>query len=153
MGTRRFRRYDVDTAELAKACTVLAIALPVRVVLRSFKYRSGRYTGTRGGKHVITLDAMLSPRKANRILWHELTHAAQVERLGGYERWNERWWNEMRHQGLTREQALRAETRRYSQTPLEQEARDNERLHRRGRLVRRRRRSRSALAPLRLPRL
>jgi hypothetical protein len=53
------------------------------VLVRRYKHLGGRYIGLRNGVHRIGVASGLSARSASRMLWHELTHAAQVERLGG----------------------------------------------------------------------
>jgi hypothetical protein len=144
-GRRRSRtRFRVLQACVDDAGRQLGLTMPVRVLVRSYRHLSGRYIGLRDGVHHIGLASDLSARSASRVLWHELTHAAQVERLGGHAAFTKRWWAEMKAAGLTTRQASRAETRGYGRTPLEREARANERRHRRLALAARRGRLRAA---------
>ena len=127
-------RYDVDTEAIDRARKLLGIAGPVRVAIRRFTWGSGRYVALRNGTHHISVASDLSPRAASRTLWHELTHALQVETLGGEVAFTQQWWAEMDALGLSRHDAARARGRRYARAPLERAARANERRHREVRL-------------------
>jgi hypothetical protein len=138
-GARRRRtRFRVDHERVDEAARQLGLTMPVRVFVRGYAYYTGRYIGLRDGVHHIGVSSFLPARLASRALWHELTHAAQVERLGSDAAFTTRWWAEMAAAGLTRRQASRGEGRAYDRTPLESEARANERRHRRVRLAARR---------------
>jgi hypothetical protein len=124
------RMYVVDRDALRGAPAMLGIVLPVRVFVLRYTWVGGRYIDLRNGEHRIGVASDLSAALASRTIWHELTHALQVERYGDVAVFWESWWAEMREAGLTRRQAQRAEGRRYRRTRLEAEATANERLHR-----------------------
>lgn len=124
------RVYKVNSEAVGEASAMLGLALPVRVFVRRYDWLGGRYIDLRDGVHRIGIASDLSPSRASSMLWHELTHALQVERLGSAAAFRELWWSDMQAAGLTRQQAQRAEGRAYRRTPLEAEANANERLHR-----------------------
>jgi hypothetical protein len=125
---RRSRtRFRVLHERVDDAARQLGLTMPVRVFVRGYRHYTGRYIGLHDGVHHIGVSSYLPARLASRALWHELTHAAQVEQLGGEAAFTTRWWAEMAAAGLTRRQASRGEGRAYDRTPLEREARVNER--------------------------
>jgi hypothetical protein len=130
-------RFDVDDAAVDQARQQLGVRLAVRVLKRRYVHKTGRYIGIRCGVHYIGVDVGLSPAEASRVVWHELTHAAQAERYGGLRAFDRQWFAEMQQVGISRVQATRAQGRRYDSTPLEREASANERHHRKLRLTRR----------------
>jgi hypothetical protein len=93
--------WRVDDAALARACDHLGIKVPVRVRRMPGRGLRGRYHGIRLAPdaprdpavfgllsdaeltalmhHQITVATRLTPSVASRVLWHELTHAAQFE--------------------------------------------------------------------------
>src|SRR4051794_3577526 len=75
-------RYDVDPTALDAAREQLGLHDDVRVTRHRYEHKEGRYIGWKDGVHRIGLDAGLSPRFASRVLWHELTHAAQSRAAG-----------------------------------------------------------------------
>jgi hypothetical protein len=94
--------WRVDEAALARACAHLGIDVQVRVRRMHGRRLRGRYHGIRLAPdaptdpavieamtddelaaqihHRITVATRLTPSVASRVLWHELTHAAQYER-------------------------------------------------------------------------
>jgi hypothetical protein len=130
-------RFDVDDAAVAQASQQLGVTLPVRVFKRRYAHATGNYLGIRDGAHRIGVHCELASAEASRVLWHELTHAAQAERLGGSDAFDRRRNDEVHAAGLTRQDAARAEGARYEQMPLEREALANERRHRQLHLTRR----------------
>ena len=75
-------QYTVELCSLDAARSKLRIRRPIRVIVTAEQGRSGSYEAQRDGHHHITVNPNLSPLQASRTIWHELTHAAQVERLG-----------------------------------------------------------------------
>ena len=93
--------WRVDEAALARACAHLGIDVEVRVRRMHGRGLRGRYHGIRLAPeapldpaviatmtddelaalmhHHITIAVRLTPEDASRVLWHELTHAAQYE--------------------------------------------------------------------------
>lgn len=75
--------WRVDHAALRDACDLLGLKLPVSIRFNSRVGKThGNYTFRRGG-HDIMLKAYRTAEQASETLWHELTHALQVERGGG----------------------------------------------------------------------
>lgn len=75
--------WKIDRAALRDACDLLGLKLPVSIRFNSrFGNTHGNYTFRRGG-HDIMLKSYRTADQANETLWHELTHALQVERGGG----------------------------------------------------------------------
>jgi len=70
-------RWSVSGIE--EALRLLEIAQPVEIKFSQGTRRIGchRYFP---GRHSITISRFLTAEAASRVLWHELTHAAQVER-------------------------------------------------------------------------
>ncbi|MEA2493269.1 MAG: hypothetical protein QOJ29_1180 [Thermoleophilaceae bacterium] len=135
-------RFSVAHDSVQQAAHMLGLTHRVRVYVRRYEWLGGRYIALVDGEHRIGVASDLSAREASRALWHELTHARQVEQLGGAEEFSTRWWREMSELGLTRVEAALADSRRYRSAPLEAEAKVGERNHRRlslARPVRRRR--------------
>jgi hypothetical protein len=125
----------LDLEAVNDARSALGIKAPVAILIRAYTHLDGRYIGFKGGAHRIGIDRDLPARVASRVVWHELTHASQVERLGSLGDWAARWDGEMKALGLTKQQSSRASARRYNRAPLEREARANERRFRRFRLT------------------
>ena len=124
-------RFEVDEDAVAQASLMLGLKHPVRVFVRRYEWGLGRYIAFIDGEHRIGIASDLSPRKASQVLWHEMTHAHQVERLGSKQNFDGVWRQQMHALGLTRKQAARATGRRYRRAPLEREAEQHERNHRR----------------------
>jgi len=61
---------------------MLGLALPARMFVRRYEWRGGRDIDLRDGVHHVGIAHELPPSTASRPLWHELTHALQVEQLG-----------------------------------------------------------------------
>jgi hypothetical protein len=76
-------RYEVDQMAVARAAAILGLQYRVRVLVRSYAWGTGRYIGFSDGEHRIGVAADVTARRASRVIWHELTHASQVERCGG----------------------------------------------------------------------
>jgi hypothetical protein len=76
-------RIDRDAVDNARGR--LGIKQPVDVLIRRFRDGEGRYTGMRNGRHVLTVASDLGPFAASLKIWHELAHAAQAERMGGFD--------------------------------------------------------------------
>lgn len=80
------QNFDVDQDALEQARAHLELEHPVNInlvphaVQQSGGYYSGRYQGIQNGAHNIDLVNWVKPETADRLLWHELTHAAQHER-------------------------------------------------------------------------
>jgi len=108
-------------AAIEQAREILQISKPVKVYVRTYKNRSlfGRYCGERDGAHVISLPSDLRAATASRALWHELQHAAQAERLGGFEAFEATVKQEEKD---FRVDGSRGSDRRYNRMPLERDA-------------------------------
>lgn len=84
--TSAVQNFDVDPDALEQARAHLELEHPINVnlvphaVQQSGGYYSGRYQGIQDGAHQVDLVNWVKPDTANRLLWHELTHAAQHER-------------------------------------------------------------------------
>ena len=145
-------RFEVDQDAVAQAARMLGLRHPVRVFVRRYEWGLGRYIALIDGEHRIGVAADLSPGMASRVLWHEMTHARQIERLGGQRKFDAVWREQMRGLGMTPMQAARATGRRYRRAPLEREAEQYERNHRKLALARSvgtgRRRSASGVLPV-----
>lgn len=85
----------------------------------------GRYVARNAdGRHRLSLSRKLPVREADFVLCHELTHALQVQRLGGVKEFVREWTREMREVGITTS-VLRSgsfDLATYNSTPLEAEA-------------------------------
>lgn len=76
-------RWHLDHGAIREACEYFGLDWPVDIKLTG--RQGGRYGAhtiypNRHG-HFITVKRWLSAEQASRTLWHELTHAAQVERV------------------------------------------------------------------------
>jgi hypothetical protein len=136
-GLRRTRGYAIDQQAVERARQELGIRAPVHVLFRAFRVLDGRYTGLKGGRHVITLSSDLPQRLASRTLWHELEHARQSQELGGHKQFRERVRLESRAAGWPARRGL-LRGWRYNRMPLERQAIRVERRYRRRRLTKRR---------------
>jgi hypothetical protein len=81
--------WRLDANALERARRTLNLKLPVIVTTNS---REGDTNGTyefqaRQQRHKVMLKSYLTPESASRVLWHELTHAAQAERAGSFVKW------------------------------------------------------------------
>lgn len=109
-------RWSFDLDAIRQACEFLGVR--ERVVVGCAEYANGRWGGMYswderlGGVHKIRVKRAASAEGAGRILWHELTHAAQRERDG----------RSAGTRTIRREQGLEA----YRSHPAEVEARHNE---------------------------
>lgn len=81
--------WQVDARKLRRACDLLGLRKPVEVQLTYLDHQEGRYLllDQARGCHRIQLDARLPIQRASWALWHELTHALQLERLDCSHRW------------------------------------------------------------------
>jgi hypothetical protein len=89
--------YHINHAAIRDACEHLGVKLPVKI------RQHGRVGNTHGNHrfngsfHNIMVKSYLTPEQASHTLWHELTHAMQVERSGGTK---ESWSRECRAQSI-----------------------------------------------------
>lgn len=84
--------WKIDKKQVKTACKELGVEAKVRFKLESqIKLQRGvEYAGIYWWypkRHLIelVLPHTVSPGRASEVIWHELTHAAQDERLGRYE--------------------------------------------------------------------
>ena len=71
--------FDVDAIE--HAARELGVTSPV--VVGAVEYRRGRWGGmhrVERGEHRISVPRWQTPEEASRVVWHELSHAAQHDR-------------------------------------------------------------------------
>jgi hypothetical protein len=73
--------YRIDPDGLRRACNYLGLEADVKLLIRKTK-ALGRYVAWRDGVHIISLNSRMTPGDADLVVWHELTHARQVERCG-----------------------------------------------------------------------
>lgn len=78
-------KWQVDQRALESAMKKLGVTWKVRITRTSSRSKLGahrlRYREpAHRPQHSITVDKLVSPTEATRILWHELAHAAQAER-------------------------------------------------------------------------
>lgn len=74
--------WQVDPLALSRAELRLGLRHGVRVSIRNLREDAGRYNGVRDRLHQITLDNQQCVWQAGVALWHELTHAQQLEQEG-----------------------------------------------------------------------
>src|SRR5690242_3638277 len=99
--------WKIDKAKVKEACKELGVKSKVRFKLEPrIQYQNGiEYAGMYWWyprRHLIelVLPHTVSPGRASETIWHELTHAAQDERLGRkefrkqYDLENQYAWNE-----------------------------------------------------------
>ena len=123
-------RFRQNRKAVERAAQDLGIVHEVKVFVREYKHGLGAYSGFRDGSHRIGIDWRMPHRAASAVIWHELTHVAQIERLGGAEAFYAQRERERVAAGLSPEDEYRAERRAYRQMPLEREAHESERRHR-----------------------
>lgn len=73
--------WDFDLPAIERAAVALGVTQPVAVGCAN--YARGRWGGMHSferDEHRIRVARWLSPERASRLLWHELTHAAQRDR-------------------------------------------------------------------------
>lgn len=75
-------KWKVDPEALELAELRLSLQHPVKVRVAPLAKETGRYRGLKDGKHQITLDKHQCAWEAGASLWHELTHAQQLEQDG-----------------------------------------------------------------------
>src|SRR4051794_32581654 len=85
------RRFRVNADAIANAVRRLALQHPVVISVVEMGTFDGRYVGFRDGTHRISVRKRSSWRRASATLWHELAHARQAERLGGFDGFDARW--------------------------------------------------------------
>jgi hypothetical protein len=84
--TAPIQKFDVDPDAIEQARAHLGLEHPVNINLvpqaisQSGEYYSGGYRGMQDGAHRFDLVSWLRPETASKLMWHELTHAAQYER-------------------------------------------------------------------------
>lgn len=77
-------RWSFDLDAITRACELLGVR--ERVVVGCAEYPNGRWGGMYtwderlGGQHKVCIVRAATAERASRLLWHELTHAAQYER-------------------------------------------------------------------------
>lgn len=117
----------INPAALAEARGILGVRGMVRVTtpLRlSSVFTLGQYAGIDiTGFHVVQADHSLSPSRLHRVIVHELVHAAQCEREGGWHRFVAEYDRQLADHGLN-PQAVRDEAyfQAYRAIPFEREA-------------------------------
>ncbi len=81
VGRPRCQRWSFNEAAIIEALEILDIRRTVVLRIVNARNHSGmhRFHLGRGGYHSITVHAGESASEVGRILWHELTHAWQVE--------------------------------------------------------------------------
>jgi len=105
----------------------LGLTSPVRVTFVKYGPMSdqgGRYVRLGETGHRLSVCGHATPREASSILWHELAHAVQVERLGGHRLFEQLWARELREAGISWRQLRESaySVRAYRSMPLEREA-------------------------------
>lgn len=70
--------WSLNAEAIEKARQQLGLRMPVKVDLVQGTH--GQYHGTVNGQHEIDLVSWLNPESASKQLWHEMTHALQLER-------------------------------------------------------------------------
>jgi len=130
--------WRLDDDMLAAAVKHFGLVRPVYVRRSKGVRLLGAYKGTRLGcqlnaaaepvttYHYITVSARLTDDQASRVLWHELTHAAQAERDPLFHKKYQTALRDSRAKSTQRSGAAHA---RYESLPWEVEARKNEGLH------------------------
>jgi hypothetical protein len=121
-------RLVIDYDALRVAESDLGLTLPARVTWEKLRARQpnatvlGRYNGIDvfHPMHRIALNPNARAARCNATLWHELTHALQAERLGGYARFDSEYSRQLKALGIHPGHADYYE--RYTSIPLEQEA-------------------------------
>lgn len=76
-------RWEFDVPAIEAAARSLGLRRPVTVGCA--RYLSGRWEGMHiyaNERHEINVSCSLTADKASRLLWHELAHAQQRERIG-----------------------------------------------------------------------
>ena len=98
---KRGSRWQIIPANMEKATKQLGINKPVKVLSRAMEHWEGRQPGINDqGEYVITLNSKLRSDCASRILWHELIHVVQSERLGE-EKFDAQYDEELEAAGFT----------------------------------------------------
>lgn len=122
--------YVIDYDAIDEARGILDIKCEVEIWWRYMRYASGRYHHRPNGKHRITISNWFKyyPLDASQILWHELTHAQQSERLGGGDAFADQYWAEFDEAGISRTAINYGKPldKRIHEIPLELEAIANE---------------------------
>ncbi len=121
---------------LREACAALRMSSAV-ARLTNLRRFGGRYVGIRNGRHSITVSKVCgwAPGEASRVLWHELAHARQVERIAreqrcslgdAFARFEALWFEQMVAAGITLAMLRRGEydLATYNSTALEVDAND-----------------------------
>lgn len=87
VGSGQPARWEIDRTALKRACAMLGITWEVKITRTTARGRTGSWTMSperhTAKVHRITANKLSDLETANRTLWHELTHAAQCERVGG----------------------------------------------------------------------
>lgn len=124
--------WKINTSNFIKAQKILGLCRPVRIVRGDWKSRKGGYY-PEGRVHVIEVRRHFSPREASQTIWHELKHAQQVERLGGYRQFEQAYDKQLAALGdvnVTKPRKLtRTEKQKFYTMPLEAAARKFEARH------------------------
>jgi hypothetical protein len=127
-------RWRVDPDLLEQAANLLGVVgrpISVRMVKQSQLpgFSQGQYFIDDGSsEHYVWILGTLEEEEVNGILFHELTHALQCERLGA-KRFQEVAWDDFFKFGtLTGPNRYTMTAEEYNATPLEVEANDNKHL-------------------------
>jgi hypothetical protein len=126
--------YRIDPDGLRRACNYLGLEADVKLLIRKTK-ALGRYVAWRDGVHIISLNSRMTPGDADLVVWHELTHARQVERCGSHMLFDALWQRQMVKAGFAENRFDRAteldqdEFELYTQAPFEREADENALTH------------------------
>jgi hypothetical protein len=115
--------WQFDREMIERAIAELEITGDVHVSLSVGTRTFGTHRG--GSHHSITLSKLLSADQAGETLWHELTHAAQSERLGDdtFERLYRMQNGGVGYRGNRFEREARSNQKRHYSEPLIRRAR------------------------------
>jgi hypothetical protein len=123
MSARSGFRIDHDAVDRGRLMLGIQKPVAVRITYYDRSQIDGRYICERDGVHRIGVDGAQSPKAASKVLWHELAHVLQAERLGGHDAFDRLWRAEMKAADVSAAEWTRGKRgRRYRRTPLEAEA-------------------------------
>jgi hypothetical protein len=120
--------FKINKAALDEARDHLGIEAKVRVFICRMHCAAGRYVGMPDGVHHISLANWMSLAEAEGAIWHELQHAAQVERVGGHAQFDMLWMRQMERAGFDANSfkggrvLTQPELSAYNSAPFEMEA-------------------------------
>jgi hypothetical protein len=120
--------YKIDKEAVEDACDFLGIRQQVKVFIRYL--HGAAHWGWCPEYHRIVVNPYLIPEEAEAAVWHELTHAQQMERFGSHDIYVMFYNRQFARSGLTKEVLKRPltveETAAYRSIPLEAEAYERE---------------------------